>query len=205
MAPIYAAMLGMFFLLSLYIQTVLHYSPFKTGLSFLPFPIVLGLMSTRTPKLVNRYGFKPFLIAGPLIIALGLGLLAHLPVDGSYLANILPTTIIMPFGVGLTFMPIIAAATSGVKPQEAGLASGMVNTSQQMGGALGLSILSGVASSVTSADTQVSKVTALVHGYSSAFLVAAGFTIVASILAATVITQRKKPGQKPGLAVPVLE
>jgi EmrB/QacA subfamily drug resistance transporter len=205
MAPVYASMIGTFFLLSIYMQTVLGYSPLKSGLSFLPFPIILGFMSTRTPKLVNRYGFKPFLIAGPLMIAAGLALLTRLPVHGTYLANILPPAIIIPFGVALTFMPVIAAATSGVPAQKAGLASGLVSTSQQMGGALGLAILSGIASSVTASNARLGKAGALVHGYDTAFKVAVIFLAIAAILAATVIKQNKKPGNKKGIAVPVLE
>jgi EmrB/QacA subfamily drug resistance transporter len=206
MAPIYASMLGLFYLLSLYIQNVLGFSPLETGLAFLPFPIVLGIMSTRTPKLVARFGFKPLLIVGPLIIAVGMALLTRLPVHGNYWLDVFPTTIIMPLGVGLTFMPVIAAATSGVKPQEAGLASGLVNTSQQMGGALGLAILSGVSSSITSSDSSLGRVAAGVHGYDVAFIVATGLVLSASIMASFVITQKKKPGSKTGiLAVPVLE
>jgi EmrB/QacA subfamily drug resistance transporter len=205
MAPVYAAMIGTFFLLSIYMQNVLGYSPLKSGLSFLPFPIILGLMSTRTPKLVNKYGFRRFLIIGPIIIAVGMALLSRLPVHGTYLANILPTAIIMPFGVALTFMPVIAAATSGVKPTEAGLASGLVSTSQQMGGALGLAILSGVANSVTESNMNLGRAAAEVHGYDTAFMVAVGFLAAAAILAAVLITQRKKPVKHEGIGVPVLE
>src|SRR5205823_4570767 len=118
---------------SLYVQTVMHFSPVMTGLSFLPFPIVLGIMSTNIGRLVSKYGYRKFLLAGPLLISLGLLLMSRAPVDGSYLLNILPTILIMPLGVGMTFMPIIAAATSGVPSSEAGLASGLISTSQQMG------------------------------------------------------------------------
>ncbi len=153
----YATMLGLFFVITLYLQLVLHYSPVQTGLAFLPMPIVLGFVATRMPKLVARYGFKRFLIAGPLIVGLGLIWLSRLPVHGNYLFNLLPALIVIPIGIGMTFMPVIAAATSGVRPQESGLASGLITTSQQMGGALGLSILSGIAASVTAAAVHLSK------------------------------------------------
>lgn len=205
MAPLYAGMMGMFFLTSLYLQSVLGYASLKTGLAFLPFPLILGLMSTRVPKLVGKYGFKPFLIAGPLVIALGVALLSRLPVDGNYLTDVLPTVLIMPLGIGLTFMPLFAAATSGVPVNQGGLASGLLNTSQQMGGALGLAILSGVAASVTKANVHLGHTAALVHGYDRAFTVAVGFMLVAAALAALVITQRKRPGKKQGVAVPVYE
>jgi EmrB/QacA subfamily drug resistance transporter len=191
MAPVYAGMLGVFFVTTLYIQTILLYSPVKTGLAFLPFPMMLGFMSTRIPKLVSRYGFKRFLIAGPLLVAAGLAWLSRLPVDGSYLINLLPAFLVIPAGMGLTFMPIIAAATSGVRREESGLASGLITTSQQMGGALGLSILSGVAASVTSSSQIMGRSQALVHGFDAAFLLGSGFMIMAAILAIIVIKQQK--------------
>lgn len=191
MAPIYAGMLGTFFIATLYMQTVLHFSPFITGLSFMPFPVILAIMSTRIPSLVERFGFKPFLIIGPLIASIGMLWLALIPVDGSYLANLLPAFILVPFGIGFTFMPIIAAATSGVPAHESGLASGLITTSQQMGGALGLSILSGIAASVTSGATSSGATAALVMGFDRAILVAAGFMFSSLILGAILITQPK--------------
>jgi len=148
MVPVYAAMLSTFFLLTLYLQEILHYSPLVTGFAFIPFPVILGFIATKVPKYVSRYGFRPFLIGGPLIMALGFLWLTRAPVDGNYFFDLLPALIIMPIGIGFTIMPTIAAATSGVPAQKAGLVSGLINTSQQMGGALGLSILSGVAASV---------------------------------------------------------
>ncbi|MDB5176248.1 MAG: EmrB/QacA subfamily drug resistance transporter [Candidatus Saccharibacteria bacterium] len=194
MAPIYASMLGLFFIVTLYMQGVLHYSPVRTGLAFLPFPMVLGFMSTRTPKLVARYGFKRFLVAGPLLIAVALAWLSRLPVDGNYWVNLLPALLIMPVGMGLTFMPIIAAATSGVPAHEAGLASGLISTSQQMGGALGLAILSGVAASVTASSAHLGALGAVVHGYDRALLVGLAFILVAAALGATVIKQPRRSG-----------
>jgi hypothetical protein len=116
-------------------------------------------------------------------------LLSFLPVDGSYLLNLLPTFILVPLGMGVTFMPIIAAATSGVPSHEAGLASGLITTSQQMGGALGLSILSGIAASVTAGAATLTPTQALVRGFDTANLVAAGFMLFALVLGAVVIRQ----------------
>jgi MFS family permease len=118
--------------------------------------------------------------------------LTRLPFDGHYLTDILPALILMPFGMGITFMPLMAAATSGVPAHESGLASGMVNTSQQMGGALGLAILSGVAASVTQAATHLAPLQAVVHGYNRAFLTGLIFIGLALILAVTVIRQPKQ-------------
>jgi EmrB/QacA subfamily drug resistance transporter len=192
MAPIYASMLGVFFIVTLYMQTILHYTPVQTGLAFLPLPIVLGYMSTRTPKLVGKYGFKRFLIIGPSLVGAALVWLSFMPVAGGYLLHLLPALLLMPVGMGLTFMPIIAAATSGVPANEAGLASGLITTSQQMGGALGLAILSGVAATATAHVTGLSPAAALVHGYDRALIVAALFMLFAVVLAVTVIRQPRK-------------
>jgi MFS family permease len=198
MAPVAATMFGNFFLLSLYIQTVLHYSPVLTGLSFLPFPIIMGYTSTRVSGFVSKYGYKPFLIGGPLLIAISIGLLSRLPVNGNYFIDVLPSVLLMPLGIGMTYMPTIAAATSGVKSNESGLAAGLINTSQQMGGALGLSVLSGVAAAVTVSYSRFGQVAASVVGYDRAFLVAVIFMIFATILAITVIKQKKHPKDKSG-------
>jgi MFS family permease len=144
------------------------------------------------PKLVARYGFKRFLVAGPLLVAVGLLWLSRLPVNGNYLVDLLPALIIIPLGIGMTFMPVIAAATSGVPANESGLASGLITTSQQMGGALGLSILSGVAASVTAASLKLGKVGALVHGFDRSILLGLGFILFAVVLAVVVIKQPKK-------------
>lgn len=191
MAPVYAGLLGMFFLTTLYLQGVLHFSPVITGLSFLPFPILLGFMSTRIPKLVAKFGFRPFLIAGPLLVATGALWLAQLHEGSTYLSGMLPAFVIMPIGMGMTFMPTIAAATSGVPAHEAGLASGLITTSQQMGGALGLAILSGVAASATASAIHLGKTAALIHGYRMAFLTTVGFMLLASSVAILVIRQKR--------------
>jgi EmrB/QacA subfamily drug resistance transporter len=198
MAPIAATMFGNFFLLSLYIQTVMHYSPVMTGLSFLPFPIIMGFTSTRVSGWVTKYGYKRFLIIGPILVAVSIALLARLPINGNYLFDILPSTILMPIGIGMTFMPIIAAATSGVPANEAGLASGLINTAQQMGGAVGLAILSGIAAGVTASAAHFSKLGSLVVGYDRAFFVAVFFSLFAAALAITVIKQKKSPSVNHG-------
>ena len=198
MAPLYASMLGAFFLLTLYLQGILHLSPVLTGLAFLPFPIVLGYMSTRMPKLVGRYGFKRFLIIGPLLVAAGMSWLTLLHIGSGYWFGVLPAAILMPLGIGMTMMPTIAAATSGVPTHEAGVASGLISTSQQMGGALGLSILSGIAASVTASMVHSGAAEAAIQGYHAAFFAGAGFMLLASLVAATIIRAPKKPlGQTP--------
>lgn len=193
MAPIVAGMFGMFFISSLFIQEVLHYSPLMTGLAFLPFPFVLGVVSSNIPHYVSRHGYKPFIVAGLSLSVLGMAWMTRLPADASYWVDLFPTFLLMPIGLGMLFMPIIAAATYGVPPEEAGLASGLITTSQQMGGALGLSILTSVAASVTAGAG--SDIGALVNGYRVAFGVGAGFMIVALVLAIFAIRPRARtPG-----------
>ncbi len=194
-APISAGSFGMFFLLTLYIQNVLHYSPIMTGLSFLPFPIILGTLSQRMAKGVTRYGTRPFLLVGPMLVAVGVVWLARLPVLGNYWTDLLPTVLLMPIGMAMTFMPLMVSATSGVGEREAGLASGLINTSQQMGGALGLAILASVAGSVTMNNASMGAMESLVSGYHAAFMTAAVFIVIATILGATIIRQKKNATQ----------
>ena len=193
MAPLYASMLGAFFLLTLYIQGVLHFSPVLTGLSFLPFPVTLAIASTRMPKLVQRYGYKRFLVIGPLLIGAGLLWVSQLHSGSNYWSGILPAALLMPLGIGMTMMPTIAAATSGVPSHQSGVASGLISTSQQMGGALGLSILSGIAASVAASNVHLGASEAAIQGYHAAFLVAASFMLVASLVALWVIRSHKRP------------
>lgn len=198
-APITAGAFGMFFLISLYIQGVLRYSPVMTGLSFLPFPIILGSLSQRMARGVTKYGFKPFLVAGPLLVAAGVAWLVRLPVAGNYWTDVLPTVLIMPVGMAMTFMPLMVAATSGVGENEAGLASGLINTSQQMGGALGLAVLSSVAALVTSRNLQMGQMESLVYGYNLAYLTAVVFIGVATLLGFLIIKQKKAGAAKADL------
>ncbi len=191
MSPIMAGAFGMFFLISLYIQNVLHYSPVVTGLSFLPFPLILGFISPRITPFINKYGFQPFLIAGPVLVAASMAWLIRLPVNGNYYTDLLPTILVMPIGLALTFMPLFVAATSGVPDDESGLAAGLINTSQQMGGALGLAILSSVAASVTASHIALGQTEALVAGYDRSFLVGVCFVLVATVLGVLIIKPKK--------------
>ena len=197
--PIIAGMYSVFFFITLYVQTVLGYSPVKTGFSFLVTPLVIGITATNVPRIIQKIGFKPILVVAPLFTGSALWWFSHIRVDGTYVHDILPGFILMGLGMGATFVAITIAATSGVPAKKSGLASGLLNTSQQIGGALGLAILTGVATSsatshlnkVSGAHDQLAQVTARVDGFHTAFLVATGFMITASVLAFVLIKQQK--------------
>lgn len=197
--PIIAGMFSTFFFASLYLQTVLGYSPVKTGLSFLVLPFAIAAAATNVPRLVKKIGFKPILMVAPLFTATALFLLAHIPVNGHYATNLLPAFILMGLGMGATFVAITIAATSGVKHTESGLASGILNTSQQVGGALGLAILTGLATAsathyikhLATVPTRLTPAIAEVHGFHSAFYLATCFLVGASLLATFLLKQPK--------------
>ena len=197
MLPIVAGALGMFFFISLYVQNILHFSPVESGLSFLPIPILIGTISFQAPRLLGKFGFKPLMIAGIAATTLGTFLFSFLNTDSSYLINLLPAFIILAIGFGISFVAITVASTTGVPPHEAGLASGLINTSQQIGGALGLAILAVVASSATTGalSNGVPTELASMQGYQQAFLTASGLMALALLVAIFVI-QTPSPSKK---------
>ncbi len=149
-------MFAWFFLSALYLQLVLGYSPLQVGLAFLPGNLVMGALSVGlSAKLVMRFGIRPPFVAGLSLAALGLLLFARAPVDGNFVVDVLPSMILLGIGAGIAFNPVLLAAMSDVEPSEAGLASGVVNTSFMMGGALGLAVLASLAASRT--DTLLSS------------------------------------------------
>jgi EmrB/QacA subfamily drug resistance transporter len=179
------AMFAWFFLTALYLQLVLGYSPLQVGLAFLPGNLVMGAMSIGlSAKLVLRFGIRPPLTAGLLLACLGLLLLARAPVDGSFATDVLPSMVLLGLGAGMAFNPVLLAAMSDVEPREAGLASGIVNTSFMMGGALGLAVLASLAASRTDAllAEGESQVAALTGGYHVAFVAGAIFAAAAAAL-----------------------
>src|SRR2546429_2062472 len=143
-----AAMFAWFFLSALYLQLVLGYSPLEVGLSFLPANLIMAAFSIGlSAKLLMRFGFRKPLATGLLLAAAGLLLFVRAPVDGNFLVDVLPSMILLGFGAGIAFNPVLLAAMSDVEPSESGLASGLVNTSVMMGGALGLALLASIAPS----------------------------------------------------------
>jgi MFS family permease len=188
------SMFAWFFLTALYLQFVLGYSPLQVGLAFLPSSLIMGAFSLGlSAKLVMRFGIKPPMVAGMLFMAAGLLLFTRLPVDGSFVVDILPGSILLAIGAGMGFNPLLLAAMGDVEPTEAGLASGVVNTAFMMGGALGLAVLASLSASRTdrlllSGDDQL---TALTGGYHSAFLVGALFAVAGAVLGGVLIRAEK--------------
>jgi MFS family permease len=183
-----AGLFGYFFMSALYMQLVLDYSPMEVGLAYLPGTVLWGASSLLlSDRLVMRFGIKPPLITGLGLMTLGLLLFARVPVDGNWLVDILPATLAASLGAGIAFNPILLAAMSGVGQEQAGLASGVVNTAFMMGGAVGLAALAAIADSRTQslADSGGGALEALNGGYQLAFMVAAIFVVASAVVAAT--------------------
>ncbi len=204
-----AAMFGMWFFESLYLQNVLGYSPLKAGIAFLPQPLAIMAGAITCAKIVGRTGPKPILIVGPIISGIGLFWMAHITSPGGYFPDILFGGLLAALGIGLTFTPVSIAATSGVPMQQAGLASGLVNASRQIGGAIGLAVLATVASSTTNASiksyvvNRISRglpatrsipnhivLSAQTHGFSDAFIIG-GFIALVAGLAGSIVPHFK--------------
>ncbi|HEU6444259.1 MAG TPA: DHA2 family efflux MFS transporter permease subunit [Gaiellaceae bacterium] len=185
-----AAMFAWFFLSALYLQLVLGYSPLQVGLAFLPANLIMGFFSLGiSARLVLRYGIRPPLAVGLGLASLGLLLFARAPVDGSFAVDVLPSMILLGFGAGMAFNPVFLAAMSDVEPSDAGLASGVVNTSFMMGGALGLAVLASLAASRTEtlAASGDGPLEALTGGYHAAFLAGALFALAAAVAGGTLL------------------
>jgi EmrB/QacA subfamily drug resistance transporter len=179
------ATFGMWFFVSLYLQQVLGYSPIRAGLAFLPMTLCIVIGSTLASRLVIRVGAKPLLVTGMLLQTAGLLLFSGVPVDGTYVSNILLASLLVAIGIGFSFVPATISAVAGVKPAEAGLASGLVNTSRMFGGALGLAVLAAIATSQTNSDLRQGSAAhaALTSGFELAFVVAAAFAFLGALVA----------------------
>jgi EmrB/QacA subfamily drug resistance transporter len=187
-----SGMFGMFFFASLYVQEILGYSPLRAGLAFLPVTAGIVIGAGIAQQLIRRVGVRNVAVVGITIATAGLGVLTQLPVHGSYLGNLLSGLFPMSIGMGLTFVPITLLGTGAVSDNDAGLASGLFNTAQQVGGSLGLAILSTLAASQTSSllhghVSAAAAVAARVSGYHVAFAAAAGMLGVGGVLLALVL------------------
>jgi len=185
------AVFAMFLMLTLYMQQVLGYSAMRTGVAYLAVAGTAIVWSGVAAQLVNRVGVKPVLITGMASLTAGLVYFTQVSVGGSYIGDLLPGFLLIAIGLGFSFVPISIAALAGVQPAEAGLASGLINTSQQVGGALGVAVLSTIATSATSdaVSSGTAVPFALTDGFQAAFIAAAGIAIV-GVLAAIVLVRR---------------
>ena len=182
-------MFSMFLMLTLYMQQVLGYSAMKTGVAYLAVAGTAIIWSAVAAQLVTRIGVKPVLVAGMTLLTAGLVLFTQVPVDGSYWSDLLPGFLLIGIGIGFAYVPITIAALAGVQAAEAGLASGLINTSQQIGGALGIAALSTIATTRTSnaVTTGSALPDALVHGFTGAFVVGAIIAAVGIVASLTLI------------------
>ena len=181
-----ASLFSMFFFISLYMQQVLGWDALKSGLAYLPLAITIILSAGAASVLVTKIGFKPVVIAGLLFIAAGLILFSRISAGGSFLGDVLFPSLLAALGLGFSFVPVTIGGTTGISQDEAGLASGLINAGQQVGGALGLAILAALATARTDAvATGLGKpsTTALTEGFSAAFLGGAGFALIGAVLA----------------------
>jgi predicted MFS family arabinose efflux permease len=188
-----AGFLPMFFFLTLYMQTVLHYSPIQTGVAYLPLTVGFIVASSISSQLFARIGTKPVIVAGTVVAAAGLYWLSRIPVDGSYVSDLLPGLLVSSIGLGGVFVGATTAANAGVTEDKAGLAAGLLNTGTQLGGALGLAILSALATGRTTSVLQAGDATvahAATEGFQLALLVGACLVLGAGAVA---LLARNKP------------
>jgi EmrB/QacA subfamily drug resistance transporter len=201
-----AAWIPMWFFLNLYLQQVLGFGAFEGGAALLPMTVaIMVLMVVVAPRVMNRFGFKAPVVGGMLLLAAGMAVLALVRADGSFVVDVLPASLIAAAGMALAFIPSLGTAISSAKPEEGGLASGIVNTSYQVGSALGLAAMTALASA-QGAD-RLGDVTSLTDGYSAAFLGAAGIAVAGAALAAALLrtpkTSTSAVDQATGISDPI--
>jgi EmrB/QacA subfamily drug resistance transporter len=196
MLVVAAGLFAMFYFASLYLQQILGYGPLKAGLAFVPFTVGIIIGAGLSQQLIARIGVRAVSYIGLVLGVVGLALFTQLPTHGHYLPNVFPTIIITSIGMGLTFVPLTLLATTNVAPEDAGLASGLLNTSQQVGGALGLAVLSTLAASHTShilnhgVTTIAARASAYTRGYHVAFGVGAALLVAGIVVVALTIRRR---------------
>ena len=212
MLTVGAAAFGQFFLLTLYLQEVLRYSALETGLAFVAITVTLIAVTNLAQKLTTRLGARPVLSAGLLLTAAGGALYARMPADGHYFWNVFPGLLLSGVGLALTFVPVMIASLTGVQPADAGVASGLINTSRQIGGSIGLAAMTTIAATASShyADSHAVPAfsgPALTHGFQVAFYALIGVALVGAAIAAAFIESKPKaaPTVKPVEAELALE
>ncbi|HKP91010.1 MAG TPA: MFS transporter [Thermoleophilaceae bacterium] len=202
-ALLVAGMFGLFFLGALYLERVLDYSALEIGLAFLPCTLVMGTLSLRySERLIMRFGARRTLLPGILLVAAGLALFGRVPVEGVYVRDVLPVMLILGLGIGTSFPALMTLAMSGATDRDAGLASGLVNTTAQVGGALGLAVLATVSASRAGdlREAGASAASALTSGYHVAFFIGAGLVLAAFLVAVLVLEPAPAPAEDEGRA-----
>jgi MFS family permease len=197
-----ASLFSMFFFVSLYMQNVLGFDALEAGLAYLPLAVTIIVSAGVASQLVTRVGFKYVLMFGLLLVTIGLVWFAQVSPGGSYVGDVLFASIIAGAGLGFSFVPVTIGAVTGSTEEESGLASGLINTSQQVGGALGLAILSTIAFSGVP-DTGRPDPVALTNGFSDAFLVGAAFAFVAFLIATFAVRTQDSEAMKGAEVAPV--
>jgi MFS family permease len=195
-------MFSQFFLLTLYMQEVLHYSALQTGAGFAVTTLSIVIFANVGQKLVTRFGVRPVLTSGLLMVSAALALLTQLPTDGHYFPNLFPAYLLSGIGMAFTFVPMTIAGLTGVAPADAGVASGLINTTRQIGGAVGLAAVSTIAVSTTTRGVTASLAASdLTHGFQTAF-----YVLTALALLGVAITVRfVAPAQRVPASVPSLD
>jgi MFS family permease len=191
-ALLYSGVFSMWFFLTLYMQQVLGYSALRAGLAFMPMTLSVALAASFAPRLVARFGVRPVLATGMLSSAIGLGLLTGVAPGGSYLGTVLPGGVLGAGGLGLALVPATIAAVQGISAEQSGLASGLLNTSRLVGGALGLAVLSTIADSHTSGQLThgASTLGALTSGYQLALGIGALISLLGALLTVLLLRPR---------------
>jgi len=200
----FAGFLALFFFVTLYMQNVLGYSAIQAGAAYLPLTFAIGIAAGISSQLIPRIGTRPVVVAGALIAAAGLYMLSRIPADGTYLADLLPGMLVLSFGAGPVFVGVTTAANAGVPADKAGLAAALLNASQQLGGALGLAILSAVATSRTGDQlaAHVDQAHALTSGFQKALLVGSIFVLASAFIALRATNTRGETPEAPVTARP---
>ena len=215
MALAVIGMFGMFLFMTYYLQVILGYSPLKTGLAFMPLTVAIIIGSTQiSARLIGRVAPRALMVPGMLLAAAGMVILTRLRVDSDYATHLLPALLLIGLGMGLTFMPVFATATAGIAPQDAGVTSATVNTSQQVGGSIGTALLNTIATTTSAtyiaahlrdpAQRDAVVRAGIVHGYTVAIWWAAGILLLAAVVAGLMVT-RKAPRRDQPTASPVPE
>jgi MFS family permease len=195
------SLFSMFFFVSLYMQQVLQFDALKTGFAYLPLALTIMVSAGIASQLVTKFGFKPILVTGLLFVFAGLMWFTQISVGGSFVGDVLFPSLLAAVGLGFSFVSVTLGAVAGTKPDEAGLASGLINTSQQVGGALGLAVLATIAFADVGEGRPDPAV--LTDGFQNAFLVGAGFALLGAIIAAVAIRTADSQAMRGAEAVPV--